>query len=97
MITGRLGRSRTVRCRTLASIVEELALKPPFAIKLDIQGLEARALRGAPRALASTAVVVCEVLVNGFREINAVLEQAGFDLYDLTDSHPTAEHNLGWF
>ena len=97
MINGQLGQSTTVPCRTLDSIVEELALKPPFAIKLDIQGLEARALRGAPRALASTAVVVCEVLVNGFREINAVLEQAGFDLYDLTDSHRTAEHTLGWF
>jgi FkbM family methyltransferase len=96
-INGQMGQATTVPCRTLDSIVDELALKAPFAIKLDIQGLEARALRSGPSALASTAVVICEVLVHSFREINAVLERAGFDLYDLTDSHRTAEHTLGWF
>src|SRR5687768_11236962 len=65
------GQALTVPCRTLDSIVEELAPPKPYAIKLDIQGLEARALRSGPRALADTAVVICEVLVHSFREINA--------------------------
>jgi FkbM family methyltransferase len=96
-IHGQLGPTITVPCRTLDSIVDELAPRPPYAIKLDIQGLEARALRSGPRALTRTAVVVCEVLVHSFQEINAVLEQAGFALYDLTDSYRTPDHTLGWF
>jgi FkbM family methyltransferase len=96
-INGQMGQTTTVPCRTLDSIVEELALPPPYAIKLDIQGLEARALRSGPRALARTAVVVCEVLVHNFREIHAVLEQAGFDLHDLTDVNRVSDHSLAWF
>jgi FkbM family methyltransferase len=96
-INGQMGQATTVPCRTLDSIVDELAPRKPYAIKLDIQGLEARALRSGPRALASTAVVVCEVLLHSFRQINAVLEQAGFELHDLTDAARTPEHTLGWF
>jgi FkbM family methyltransferase len=96
-IHGQMGKTITVPCRTLDSIVDELGPRPPYAIKLDIQGLEARALRSGPRALASTAVVVCEVLVHSFQEINAVMEQAQFTLYDLTDSNRTPDHALGWF
>lgn len=96
-IYGQMGGKVTVPCRRLDSIVEELAPKPPYAIKLDVQGLEARVLRSGPRTLASTAAVVCEVLVHNFREINTELEKAGFELHDLTDSSRTPEHALGWF
>lgn len=96
-INGQIGTTTTVPCRTLDSIVEELALKPPYAIKLDIQGLEARALRSGTRTLANTAAVVCEVIIHNFREINAVMEKAGFDLFDLSDIHRTPEQTLGWF
>lgn len=91
------GEKVSVPCRRLDSIIEELAPKPPYAIKLDVQGLEARVLRGATRSLASTAVVVCEVLVHNFSEIHAELEKAGFALHDLTESARTPEHALGWF
>lgn len=96
-INHQMGQATTVPCRTLDSIVDELALKPPYAIKLDIQGLEARALRSGPRTLARTAVVVCEVLVHSFQEINAVMEQAGFAVYDLTDIHRMPDNALGSF
>jgi len=96
-INGLKGSSTTVPCRTLDSIVDELALEPPYAIKLDIQGLEARALRSGPRALANSAAVVCEVLPHNFREVNAVLEKACFDLFDLTDINRTPDQTLGWF
>ena len=96
-INHQMGQTTTVPCRTLDSIVDELAPKAPYAIKLDIQGLEARALRSGPRALARTAVVLCEVLVHSFEEINAVMEQAGFSVYDLTDIHRMPDHSLGWF
>jgi FkbM family methyltransferase len=96
-INGQIGQTATVPCRTLDSIVEELKLKPPYAIKLDIQGFEARALRSGPRTLADTAAVVCEVIVHNFRDVNAVMEAAGFDLHDLTDIQRAADHSLGWF
>ncbi|MGH8765738.1 MAG: FkbM family methyltransferase [Burkholderiales bacterium] len=96
-INGQSGETITVPCRTLDSIVEELKLEPPYAIKLDIQGLEARALRSGPRALAEAAVVISEVIVHNFREVNAVMEAAGFELFDLTDAQPAADGSLGWF
>lgn len=96
-VNGQLGQTVTVPCRTLDELVDEMAPKPPYALKLDIQGLEAQALRSGPRALADTAAVVCEVLVHSFHEINAVLENAGFELYDLTDLHRVPDNALGWF
>lgn len=96
-INGQIGQTTRVPCRTLDSIVEELRLTPPYAIKLDIQGLEARALRSGPRALKDTAAVVCEVIAHNFREVHAVLDGAGFDLHDLTDVQRAADHSLGWF
>lgn len=96
-VNGQMGQAIAVPCRTLDSLIDELKPKIPYAIKLDIQGLEARALRSGPRALQDTAVVVSEVIVHNFREINALLENAGFDLYDLTDAQRTPEHELGWF
>jgi FkbM family methyltransferase len=96
-IHGQLGQTITVPCRTLDSIVDELAPRPPYAIKLDIQGLEARALRSGPRALdphgrSSSARCWSTVSRRSTR-----LEQAGFALYDLTDSYRTPDHTLGWF
>lgn len=96
-INGQMGQTTVVPCRTLDSIVEELAPKPPYALKLDVQGLEARVLRSGPRTLADTAVVVCEILVHNFREINAELENAGLELHDLTDAQRTTDHALAWF
>jgi FkbM family methyltransferase len=91
------GERVTVPCRTLDSLIEELAPEPPYILKLDIQGLEAQALRSGPRMLADTAVVVCEVLVRSFREINAVLEDAGFELFDLAEICRTDRQRLAWF
>lgn len=96
-IHGQMGQTTVVPCRSLDSIVEELAPKPPYALKLDVQGLEARVLRSGRQALASTAAVVCEILVHNFREINAQLENAGLELHDLTDTQRTPDHALGWF
>jgi len=51
MINGQLGSRR--RCLPHAGLYRRITgAQAPFAIQLDIQGLEARALRGAPRALA---------------------------------------------
>ena len=96
-LNGQIGQTVTVPCRTLDALIDELAPKQPYVLKFDIQGLEAKALRSGPRALADTAAVVCEVLVHSFREINAAMENAGFDLHDLTDVHRLPDNMLGWF
>jgi FkbM family methyltransferase len=96
-INGQLGETVTVPCRTLDSIVEEMQLPAPYALKLDIQGGEAGALRSGPRTLRQTAVVISEVITHNFPGVNAALEAAGFGLLDITDVQRTADHSLGWF
>jgi FkbM family methyltransferase len=96
-INGQVGLTTTVPCRTLDSLVEELKLPAPYVVKMDVQGLEPRVLRGAARALKDTAAVVTEVIVHNFRDVHAILDAAGFELYDLTDVGRGADHALGWF
>lgn len=91
------GESVTVPCRSLDSLIGELAPPAPHILKLDVQGLEAQVLRSGPRTLANTAVVVCEVLVRSFGEVNAILEGAGFELFDLSDICRTDRQQLAWF
>jgi FkbM family methyltransferase len=96
-INGQIGETTKVPCRTLDSIVEELKLPAPYAIKLDVQGFEARVLRSGPRALKDTAAVITEVIAHNFRDVNAALEAAGFALHDISDVNRTADRSLGWF
>jgi FkbM family methyltransferase len=91
------GKRVTVPCRSLDSLIGELSPPAPYVLKLDVQGLEAQVLRSGPRTLAHTAVVVCEVLVRSFSEIHAILEGAGFELFDLSDLSRTDREQLAWF
>lgn len=86
-----------VRAIRLDDVAVELGLKPPYLIKLDIQGAEVQALRGARAVLAETAVVIPEVDVDDFQAINGELAAAGFDLFDLTHLNRIADQSLGWF
>ncbi|HEY3917376.1 MAG TPA: FkbM family methyltransferase [Stellaceae bacterium] len=81
----------------LDDLVAELRLAPPYLVKLDIQGAEAQALRGARRMLADTNVVICEADIADFQTINGELVAAGFDLYDITVVNRLADQTLGWF
>ena len=87
----------TVPATTLDALSRQLALRPPFLLKLDVQGAEASALRGASDVLANTEVVVCEADIEDFQELNAILAERGFFLYDLTSLVHLADGTLGWF
>jgi FkbM family methyltransferase len=76
--------TKSIPSTTLDTLVKELELKPPFLIKLDVQGAELAALTGARDVLKNTSVVICEVDIDDFQDINATLVSAGFALYDLT-------------
>ena len=82
---------------TLDSVVEKFGLKPPFLLKLDIQGSEAAALRGATKTLTDTNVIICETDLDDFNEINGLVAQCGFGLFDVTTTARLADRSLGWF
>jgi FkbM family methyltransferase len=86
-----------VPATTLDALVKDLSLKPPFLLKLDVQGAEKAVLKGARSVLENCSVVVCEADIDDFQDINAVLLDAGFFLYDLTTLQRLRDGTLGWF
>ena len=87
----------TVPVTTLDALASELDLKPPFLIKMDVQGAETKVLRGARHVLAETLAVISEADIADFQTINAEALAAGFDLYDVTDIARIKDGDLGWF
>jgi FkbM family methyltransferase len=91
------GGSVKVPAQTLDALVARLALKPPYLLKLDVQGAEVQALRGAGGVLAQTHAVICEADIDDFAEIDATLRAAGFGLFDITLPNWLPDRTLGWF
>ena len=87
----------TIAATTLDALAGELALKAPFLLKLDVQGAEVDALRGASAVLKQTSVVICEADVDDFQNINSTLVDNGFVLYDVTQIGRLSDGTLGWF
>lgn len=86
-----------VPATTLDALAKELALKPPFLLKLDVQGAEKAALAGARGVLENTNVVICEADIDDFQDTNEILVKSGFGLYDITGLSRVQEGTLGWF
>jgi FkbM family methyltransferase len=83
--------------RKLDALVAELGLPGPYLLKLDIQGAETAALRGAKRALRNTDAVIVEVLIEDFGSINEVLHESGFLLFDMRQFSYTPVDTLSSF
>jgi FkbM family methyltransferase len=96
-INGLASGERTVPAIRLDDLALELDLQPPYLLKLDIQGAEVQALRGARDVLTKTHVVICEADLEDFQAINAELVAAGFQLHDLTQLSYANDQSLGWF
>jgi FkbM family methyltransferase len=73
-----------VRAVTLDTLVRDLALKPPFLLKLDVQTGELAALRGGQRMLAETDTVICETAADEFPPVCEFLARHNFALFDVT-------------
>jgi FkbM family methyltransferase len=86
-----------VSATTLDTLVKELAPNPPFLLKLDIQGAEMAALVGARDVLKNCNVVICEADIDDFQDVNKILSEAGFGLYDITQLSRLQDGTLGWF
>lgn len=91
------GEKTTVPTLTLDRLRDELALEPPFLLKLDVQGAEAAVLRGSTALLDDTHVVIVESDIADFQSINGLLIERGFALFDLTGISRTPDGALGWF
>jgi FkbM family methyltransferase len=96
-VNGLTDGARTVPALRIDDLAVELGLEAPYLIKLDIQGAEVQALRGARNVLDKTSVVICEADLSDFQAINTELVAAGFLLYDLTQFGYAADQTLGWF
>ncbi len=86
-----------VPATTLDILYATLNLKPPFLLRVDIQGAEVAALRGASALLQDTYVVSIEADVDDFQDINSILLANNFALYDITELHHVIDGRLGWF
>ena len=89
--------SSKVRTFTIDGLAEQLSLKPPYLLKLDVQGAEAQVLRGARRVLEQTDVVICEADMHDFQSLNGLMVEAGFDLFDITNLQRIEGFTLEWF
>jgi FkbM family methyltransferase len=69
---------------TLDTLVRRFALKPPFLLKLDLQGYELNALRGGQNMLAATDAIICETGHEAFVPVCKFLGSQ-FSLFDLTE------------
>jgi len=89
------GRTIAVEALTLDSLVQRFALKPPFLLKLDLQGVELAALRGGQKMLAETDAIICETANDQFPSICEFLTARNFGLFDLTQiSRNAADQTL---
>lgn len=86
-----------VKATSLDTLVRETAVKPPFLLKLDVQGAEVEALRGAAQVLKDTQVVICEADIKDFQDINQSLVERNFVLYDMAQLVRLLDGKLGWF
>src|SRR5262245_33749550 len=82
---------------TVDSLSRPLELSPPFLLKLDVQGAEPAVLSGARETLKETDVVICEVDLTDFHDLDGTLHDAGFSLYDVTEQRRLADGSLSWF
>ena len=82
---------------TLDALAARWNLAPPFLLKLDIQGGELAALRGAASILPQTDAVFVEADLADFHALHGALDAAGFGLFDLTELCRLEDASLGWF
>lgn len=82
--------TQVVQCTTLDLLQAKLTMTPPFHVKLDLQGGELAALRGATEVLGDTSA--CEVELSlaelyegqsSWQEVIAFLASLGFAICDI--------------
>lgn len=82
-------KQRKVRVQTIDSILEEHGLPVPDLVKMDIQGYEIEALKGASGVLGKTELIILEVSLFRFsehqplaHEVIEFMAKHGYHIYD---------------
>ncbi len=84
------GQQREVDILTIDSLLAERSLGIPELVKLDIQGFELEALRGATSLFGVTELIILEVNLFSFmenqptvREVIVFMGERGYEMYDI--------------
>lgn len=86
-----IGETIQVKVERLDAVVRSCELaRPPYLLKIDVQGFEWEVLQGAVGILADVAVILCEVNAEdfyadqaGFEQIYLFMREHGFKLVDI--------------
>jgi len=80
---------REIKVVTIDSLIEKNEIKIPDLVKLDIQGFELEALKGASKIFGVTEIIIVEVSLfkyhyktPTFEEIIGFMGEKGYDVYD---------------
>lgn len=78
--------TRAISGITLDQVCQERELKPPYLIKIDVDGNEIDVLKGATEILQDTEYLITEVsLLNQMYEVINFMKLKGFVIYDIVD------------
>lgn len=87
------GKQREVRVITVDFLLQSRKLKAPELVKLDIQGFELEALRGAESLFGETELFILETSLYEFmpgqplvRDVISFMGDRGYEIYDITES-----------
>jgi len=76
---------RSVSVRTIDSLMQDYPLPGPYLLKIDVDGVEIKVIRGAKETLKSVNVIVIEANIKNFLERATYLKGSGFELFDIVD------------
>ncbi len=83
------GESREIEVRTVDSIYEECTIEGPILLKIDVDGIEVKVLKGSKTVLQRDCVVVIEASMGDenprFARIVEYLASYDFDVFDIVD------------
>lgn len=79
--------SRQIQSVRLDSYFENRGQAGPFLLKVDVEGADvpSRILRGAEQILSQSSIVMIEMTVDKFIERARIIDDAGFDIWDICD------------
>jgi hypothetical protein len=76
---------RVVPMVTLDGYLLRHPQKPPYLVKLDVDGFELQIMQGAVETLKNTSVVIVETTKSDLTERISFLEARGFEIFDLVE------------
>ncbi len=74
-----------VPVRRLDGLLNEVNIQPDFLLKIDVDGIEERVIKGASEIIQHASVVVCECTYSNLHSRLSLLIAEGFSLVDLVD------------